>query len=363
MLVFVTWWVATRVYPTALSGRSAGTYLGMAVVTGFIFFLCVVLHEIGHAVVARSYGVHVRNIVIMVFGGITQTKDVDEAWPELVMAVAGPAVNVAVGAVLLGGWWLLGAQDGRPVDHVLYWLGVTNLLIAGFNLIPAFPMDGGRILRSALWLLTGSLRGSTTFSAWLGRGIGWVLISVGILTMLNVRGFAIANLSLAFTSGAMSILTGLFLEDAARRALLQTRVLAALDSYLALDLMLKDPPVVAPADLLGPLARGVLEENPRVAYFVETEGGLSGILGSWQIRAIPESRWDTVTAGEAMIPASRLHAVSPEASVSAVLKEMEDADLTHVPVVSDGQVLGVIGRDRILGVLRQKGFLRSASIA
>ncbi len=362
MLGFVTWWVATVVYPEQLRGQSSSTYLIMAIITGFAFFLSVVVHEIAHAVVARTYAVEVRNIVIMIFGGITQTRDVKEPWPELVLSLAGPAANAAIGFVLLGGWWLLGAGSSRPLDHVLYWLAVTNLIIAGFNLIPAFPMDGGRVLRAMLWLFTGSFHSATTFSAWLGRGFGWILIAVGILTAFQVRGFLVHDTPVAISSGVISVLIGIFLEDVARRALLQTRVLQALEKYLAIDLMLARPPVVAPDDLLGPLAREVLELNPRVVYFVEEQGWLTGILGSWQIREVPERKWDEVTAGEAMVPAAKLHAIRPDSTVADALKEMEHLDLTPVPVVSDGEVLGVLGRDRILGVLYQKGFLRTARV-
>ena len=138
---------------------------------------------------------------------------------------------------------------------------------------------------------------------------------------------------------------------------MQGRVIATLDGYTAGGLMLADPPVVDATMTVGALARGVLEINPRVCYFVEDHGRLAGIIGAYQMRAVPEADWDTTTAGQAMVPSALLHAVAPERSATDVLLELETADLTHLPVVREGRVLGVIGRDRIIGLLKQKGFL------
>ena len=141
-----------------------------------------------------------------------------------------------------------------------------------------------------------------------------------------------------------------------------TRVVQVLEGYTAGDLMTADPPVIQPQLSVGAVVRGVIDLNPRLCYFVEEHGKLAGILSAYQVRLLPEARWDSTTVGEAMIPSARLHAVAPSQPGSEVLLEMENADLTHVPVVQDGQVMGVVGRDRILSILREKGFLRSAAV-
>jgi CBS domain-containing protein len=133
-----------------------------------------------------------------------------------------------------------------------------------------------------------------------------------------------------------------------------------LRQYSASQLMVSDPPVVEGAMSVGSLARGVLELNPRVCYFVEDEGRLAGILSSYQLRAVPEQLWDSTTAAQVMVPSQRLKATGPESPVSDVLLEMEASNLLHMPVVREGRVIGVIGRDRILGVLRNAGLLGRA---
>jgi CBS domain-containing protein len=160
--------------------------------------------------------------------------------------------------------------------------------------------------------------------------------------------------------GIWFLFIGFFLETTARQNLVQSRAIRALDRYNAEDLMHADPPVVDRDVAVGLLARGVIELNPRICYFVEDNGKLAGILSAYQMLRIPEARWDATTAGHAMIPSNRLHAVKPDRKASEVLMEMEEEDLTHLPVVQDGRVLGVVGRDRLIGVLRQAGFLRTA---
>ena len=153
------------------------------------------------------------------------------------------------------------------------------------------------------------------------------------------------------------ILIGLFLENAARQSLAQNRFVEALGKYRAGDLMVSNPPVVEGNVSVAALARGVLELNPRVCYFVERDGKLAGIISAYQMRAVPEAMWDATTAAQAMVPSERLHATSPDDRASDVLMAMETEELLHMPVVSDGRVVGVISRDRLISVLRQSGLV------
>ena len=352
-----TFLLATQVYPDLYAKGDAQTHLLMAGVSGLLFFGSIILHELAHSVVAKAYKIPVRSITLFVFGGVAQiTREAAKPLNELLMAIAGPLTSLALGGVLLALWFVLGADDSRPVDSVLMWLALMNIVLGLFNLLPAFPMDGGRVFRSLLWLITKNYNRATSIAAWSGRGIAWILMGFGFLGALGFNVFIADN---PF-GGAWLILIGLFLENAARSSLVQNKLVRALEKYKAGDLMLADPPVVEGARSVASLARGVLEINPRVTYFVENEGKLAGILSGYQMSAIPENLWDSTTATQAMIPSGKLHAIAREKLVSEVLLEMETEDLLHMPVVENGRVIGVIARDRILGVLKQAGLISPA---
>jgi Zn-dependent protease/CBS domain-containing protein len=349
-----TWLLAFRVFPDIVAGHSRTTYVAMATVSAIAFFASIVLHELAHSVVAKAYRIPVRSITLFLFGGVAHiTKEATKPLAEILMAAAGPLTSLALGALLLGGWYLAGAETEAPAGITVFWLGWMNVILGVFNLVPAFPMDGGRVFRSAIWLISGSYDRATSIAGWTGRGFAWLLIGAGALAIM---GFDLGPEFNTF-NGVWFILIGLFLENGARQSLLQNRYLQTLRKYDASDLMVPNPPVVDLEMSVGALARGVLELNPRVCYFVEEHGALAGLVSAYQMRAIPEALWDQTTAGEAMVPKSALRATRPDRAVADVLLEMEQEDLLHMPVVAEGQVVGVIGRDRILGVLRQAGLL------
>jgi Zn-dependent protease len=352
-----TWILATQVFPDALADRSRATYFAMAGASVLLFFLSIIIHELAHALVAKRYAIPVRSITLFVFGGVAQiTRDATRPLAELLMAISGPLTSFALGGLFLGVWYTLGQGDTRPVDFVLYWLALMNVVLGVFNLLPAFPMDGGRVLRAAVWLVTGNHNRATVFAAWVGRVMAWSMIAAGILALARVQVPLVDDA----LGGAWMVLIGFFLENTARQSLVQNRLLSTLQQYSAGQLMIADPPVVEGEMSVASLARGVLELNPRVCYFVEDEGKLAGILSAYQIRAVPEGLWDSTTALQAMVPREQLRATPPETLVSDVLVEMEAANLLHMPVVREGRVVGVIGRDRILGVLRNAGLLGPA---
>jgi Zn-dependent protease len=351
----VTWLLASSVFPSWLEDRSAWLYFVMAVSSVLLFFVSIVAHELAHSVVAKAYRIPVRNITLFIFGGVAQiTREAKRPLAELLVAIVGPLTSLVLGIAFLGAWWAMGANQHGAVDVIVFWLGFTNMALAIFNLIPAFPMDGGRVFRSLLWMVTRNYYRSTEVASWTGRAFGWAMIAGGILLVFG-PGRVIQNP----VQGLWFLFIGFFLETIARQNLVQARAIRALDVYIASDLMLADPPVVDRDVNVGLLARGVIELNPRICYFVEDHGRLAGILSAYQMLRIPEARWDATTAGQAMVPSDRLKAIGPERKASEVLMEMEEEDLTHLPVVKDGRVVGVIGRDRLLGVLRQAGFLRT----
>jgi Zn-dependent protease len=356
LFAIATWSLATQYYPDVLPRETRQTHYLMAGVSALIFFASIVLHELAHSIVAKAYRIPVKSITLFIFGGVSQiTREATRPLNELLMAIAGPLTSVALGAIFFGAWWAIGADDSRPVDQVLIWLSGINLILGVFNLLPAFPMDGGRVFRSLIWLFGGNYNRATSIAAWTGRGSAWLIMAVGIAGIAGIT----TPVTEGPLGGAWLVLIGLFMENAARQSLVQNKLLRTLQQYSAGDLMIENPPVVEGQISVAALARGVLEINPRVCYFVEDQGKLAGIISGYQMRAIPEALWDSTTAAEAMVPSARLQPTSRTSSASDVLLEMETQDLLHMPVVEEGRVVGVIGRDRILGVLRQAGLIRA----
>ncbi len=350
---FVTLVLASELYPTQLPDHSRAAHFALAAVTAIIFFASILVHELAHSVVAKFYRIPVKSITLFMFGGVAQiTRDATKPLNELLMAAAGPLTSLAIGTIFLAfAWWRDLSMD-TPFGVFMIWLGFINIVLGIFNLIPAFPMDGGRCFRALAWLVTGNYARATRIAAWTGRAFAWAIMATGAAALLGADIPGMTPIS-----GMWFILTGLFIENAARRSLLQTKLVEALSKFKARDLMFSDPPTVDGQMSVASLARGVLEINPRVCYFVENEGALAGILSGYQMRAIPEALWDRTTAAEAMLPSSKLTAVGPDRQAVDLLAEMESAELTHLPVVSEGRVIGVVGRDRIINILAQAKLL------
>lgn len=349
-----TWLLATQFYPDALRDAGRSTHYAMAIASVILFFVSIILHELAHALVARAYRIPVRSITLFLLGGVAQiTREAARPIQELLMAAAGPLTSFVLSGIFFGAWFLLGANDSRPIDYVLVWLALMNLILGVFNLLPAFPMDGGRIFRSIAWMVTGNYNRATSIAAWTGRGFAFTGIGLGLAAILG------KNVILAEDpmSGAWLIFLGVFLENAARKSVEQNRLVQELRQYKAEDLMHRDPPVVDGRQTVGALARGVIELNPRVCYMVQDEGSLAGLISGNELREVPEHLWDSVTANQAMVPKSALRAATRERLLSDVLLEMETEDLFHMPVVENGRVVGILARDRILGLLRQAGLL------
>ncbi|MFN0095059.1 MAG: site-2 protease family protein [Dehalococcoidia bacterium] len=357
LLIILTVSLARNVFPESYEGN-AFTYTVMALLTALIFCASIILHELAHSVVARAYKLPVKDITLFVFGGVAQiTKEATRPIAELLMAIAGPAMSLVLGFAFLGVWLLMGASDDRAIDQIVFFLAATNFVVAVFNMLPAFPMDGGRVLRSLLWLIGGNYSFATQAAAWIGRVFAWAGIALGMLAMLGVETWVAQS---AF-SGVWLILMGFFLENAARQSLVQNRVRDALGKVTIRELMVVDPPAIDPNMSLGVLARGAFEINPRAIYFIEQDGKLAGIISAYQVAEVPRTAWDRTTAAEAMLPRDKLVGTPVDRPLVDVLMEMEQSDLTHMPVVTDGRVVGVIGRDRIVARLRDAGLLRASA--
>jgi Zn-dependent protease/CBS domain-containing protein len=333
LIVFalIVWSLAVAVFPSQNPGFSDGEYVVLAVVAALLFFVSLLLHELGHALQARREGVEIEGINLWLFGGVAQFKSsFPSAGAEFRIAIAGPLVSLVLGAVFV----LLAAFAGLPnaIDGVVAWLGFTNLILLAFNLLPALPLDGGRVLRSALWYFRGDLPWATRVAAGVGRGFGFLLIGLGVL-MLIVDG--------AF-SGAWLAFVGWFLLQAATAEARYVATEQALEGLKVRDLMVRQP-VTVDADLsLGQFMDEVAWSRRYTTYPVLERGYPIGLLAFRSVAAVPRSEWDARRVRVAMIPQENVPLLDEDAPAIDALAELSAGDVNRGLVVDDGRLAGLL---------------------
>ncbi len=319
-----------------------------------LFFLSVLLHELSHALVGRLFGIPVSRITLFLFGGMAHT---DEEAPspkaEFWMAIAGPIASmvIGVGALLLGvGLMSVSmAQLDAPTEvmsHVgplatlLLWLGPINIVLAVFNMIPGFPLDGGRVLRAAIWAATGDLGKATKWASYSGQGFAALMIAYGLFS--------------AFTSGFSGIwlvLIGWFLWRAARGSYQQLLVMQALEGAKVHDVMRRHLAWVRPEISVASLVSEHFMRSDQRAFPVLGEGGvLVGLVTVTDVQRLPQERRATTTVAEIMTPVSELEQIGEDAPASDALQKLGARDVDQVPVVD--------GRGTLLGLVRRQDILR-----
>jgi len=347
ILFLVAWSLATGWFPQTHPGLDVTTRWVMGFVGALLLFVAVVLHELSHSLVARRFGVEMRGITLFLFGGVAEMADEPpSARAELLVAIAGPAASVAIAAVC----WAATALVSFPVviAAVIEYLAVINLVLAGFNLLPAFPLDGGRVLRSALWGLRDDLSWATYWSSRIGRGFGAGLIAFGVLQIL--MGY--------FVGGMWMGLIGLFLHRAATASYRQLEVRS----------MLQGEPVrrfMSPAVVTVP--RGISIEDLVDKYVYRTHhkmfpvtdhGNLLGWVTTRRIGQVPHERWKSETVGSVTEDVSDDNTVGAEDDAMQALAKMSSTGNSRLMVVSpDDKLEGVVSAKDLLALLDLKAEL------
>jgi Zn-dependent protease/predicted transcriptional regulator len=327
----IVWVLAAGVFPEGNPGLSDGTYVVMAVAAAVAFFACLLAHELGHAVAARHEGVEIDGITLWVFGGVARFKAMfPSAGAEFRIAVAGPLVSLLLGVILLG--FVLLVPLPAAVDGAVHWLGYINLVLLGFNLLPALPLDGGRVLRAALWARKGDFAAATRAAAGLGRGFGQVLIAFGVLTA--ILGGAIGGIWLAFI--------GWFLLMAAESEAAAAAARSVLSGVRVEEVMVRDPVSVAPAQPLDRFMDEVFLHYRHVAYPVAENGTAVGIVSFRDVAASDRSRWSERTVADAMVPVERALVVDPDAELSEVLPQLSQTEPRRALVCRGGRLAGLL---------------------
>ena len=330
VFILIVWSLKSGVFPSQNPGHSEGAYLAMAVAAAVLFFASLLLHEFGHAWQAMREGIAIEGITLWLFGGVAQFKGrFRSAGAEFRVAGAGPVVSL-----VLGIGFVLVALAGLPsaLDGVAAWLGYINLSLLVFNLLPALPLDGGRLLRAALWHRRGDLGWATSIAAGIGRGFGYLFIGIGVAMFIFQGSF----------SGAWLAFIGWFLLGAASAEARYIAAEEALEGVLVRDLMVTDP-VTVDADLsLGQFMDDVARSRRFTTYPVLENGRPIGLLAFSSVAAVPRSQWDTKRVRESMIPADQLPALTEEERAFDALADFSSPTTNRGLVIENGRLAGLL---------------------
>ncbi|HML15500.1 MAG TPA: site-2 protease family protein [Bryobacteraceae bacterium] len=322
---------------------SDGVILMMSVGTALLFFVSLLLHELAHSLVATSNKLPVKEITLFALGGVSQIeKNPTSAKVEFWMAFVGPLTSAVIGSICLTLARLAGNASSNPGTAMLLWLGYINLMLAGFNLLPGYPLDGGRVLRALIWWKTGDADGSTQTAAKVGQAVAFAFILYGILRFFG--GAGIGGLWIAFI--------GWFLLQAARESYVQVGLTHALEGVRVADVMTQDCPTVDGFVNVQNFVDHELLRTGQRCYMVVDKNGVAGMVTPHEVKQIERAKWPFMTLNDIMRPLEDLQAVTPDAPLAAALESMSRFDLNQLPVISNGHLEGVLSRSQVLTYLQ-----------
>lgn len=314
----------------------------VAVITSLLFFASVLVHELAHSVVALQKGIPVKSITLFIFGGVAQiAREASRPGVEASIAIVGPLMSLALSAVFYAIYFVVGPE----VEHVAaaaWWLGLINLMLAVFNMLPGFPMDGGRVFRALVWGLTNNYGTATKVASVTGRLFGFGLIVTG-----SIQLFATGDLG-----GLWLVLIGWFLENAARSSYKQYQLREALEGMTARDAMVPPCPIVQPYVTLDLLVTGYMLPTGSRCFSVQQDDGATGLVTFGSVREVPKEQWHERTVADVMVSAPQVLTANPANEAVDVLMAMLEKGVNQVPVVDDGRIVGLVTRESLLQIVR-----------
>jgi Zn-dependent protease len=352
-----SWLLIAVLVVLSLAGQFAATnprwgtnvIWGLAVLTALLFFASIVVHELSHAAVAKARGLPVRSITLFALGGVAQIeKEASDAKTEFWMGIAGPITSAIIGAVCLSIAWAIGwtptENQQSPLAAMLGWLGVINIALAVFNMIPGFPLDGGRVLRAIIWWITGNASRATRVATRIGQLVAFVFILVGLFRFFGGAGFA----------GLWLTFIGWFLLDAARSTYAQFETIERLRGLRVRDVMASDCPVIDGNTNLQTFVDDYLLRSGQRCFIVEDNGQVAGMLTAHEVKAVEREKWPKLNVRDAMLPLAKLHGVRPTTSLTEALETMGREDVNQLPVMSNSHLDGIVSRGHILRLLQTR---------
>lgn len=352
--VLVSWSLASGVFPGRIGGLSAAAYWTMGVLGAIGLFASVIFHELSHSIVARRFGIPMKGITLFIFGGVAEMDDEPPSPDaELFMAIAGPAASIVAGFAFLG-VTALGGGLGWPetVIGVLEYLGVINLVLAGFNLVPAFPLDGGRVLRALIWRRKKDVRAATRIASRVGSGFGMLLIFAGVFFILRGQ----------FIGGLWWIFIGIFIRGASRSSLARMRMRFALGGEPVRRFMKPGPVVVGPDVTLADLVENYIYRYHFKMFPVVESGSLAGCVTTRDVKSIPREEWSSRSVGEVANACSGENTVEAETDAMTALRAMQRANTSRLMVTESGRLVGILALKDLLRYMSLKLDLEDGAV-
>jgi Zn-dependent protease/predicted transcriptional regulator len=357
-IFFLIVWDLGTVFDQLHPKWAGGLVWSAAIAAALLFFVSVLLHELAHSLMAQSQGVPVRSITLFLFGGVSDIqREPPSPRAEFLITIVGPLTSLIIGVTLL----LLAGVSASPIDAmtgstssmsglsllstILLWLGSINILLAVFNMIPGFPLDGGRVLRSILWTITGNLRRATQWASQVGQIIAWLFIIAGIMM---VFGYDIPLLGTGLINGLWIAFIGWFLNSAALQSYRQVVIHDMLHGVPVTRLMRSNPPTVSSTVSISSLVHDYVMGTDDHAFPVIDDGQLVGIVTLEDIRTVKRDAWDARNVQQIMTPTNQLEVAAPDEDAADALDKLAKRDVHQLPVVRDGKLIGLLRQRDIL---------------
>lgn len=338
ILAFVSWSLSDSFFPSQYETWSTAAYWIAGVSSAVLLFVTVLIHEMAHALVARRRGLPVPRITLFIFGGMSHmSRQPATAGEEFQIAAAGPATSLVI-AALTAGLGLALRETSEKAEAILFYLAFVNLALGIFNILPGFPLDGGRVLRSIAWKRTGSFRKATRVASSVGEFFGYGLIIAGFFVLL--AGGLLDGLWLAFI--------GWFLLGAARGEASNLQLEGVLKRLTARDVMQDEFPSVTPGTPVAEIVNDYMVGKGERAVMVANDGAVLGVITVSDVRRVPRDAWGQVPAQRIMTPRGNVVTVNAAQPAVEVLVLLGEKGLNQVPVLEDGRMVGLVTRRELL---------------
>lgn len=351
----IGWSLAQGYFPQQYKSWTTGAYWTAGFLSAILLFLSVLLHELAHSIVAQARGLPVSNITLFIFGGVSNlSEEPKDAGQEFIMAIVGPLTSLALAVIFWGVWYLTTGEAAIPILSntipanstftvaIVGYLAFINLALAAFNLLPGFPLDGGRVLRSIIWKTSGNLVQATNIASIVGRIFGWGFIGVGVFLFFWSGDFL----------GAIWIaIIGFFLTNAAETSRQEVTVREHLAGIKVAQVMELNTETVSPRMPVSELVRDTFLIRRRRAIPVSDGDRILGMVSISDVRTLPQTEW-AITPVERIMTKEPLHAVKPDDDLNTAMKVIAQYDLNQVPVINQGRLDGILSRANVINFLQ-----------
>jgi Zn-dependent protease/CBS domain-containing protein len=342
IFALITWTLATGYFPGEFKGWPVAQYWVVGVITAIVFFASVLLHELGHSLVARRYKITVNSITLLIFGGVSEIKDEPgSALSNFWISISGPIVSL-----LLAGFFSLLAvifSTVQPLLALAKYLAYINLLLGVFNLIPGFPLDGGGVLMSVVWGITHKRRLGILVAASVGSFFAYVLIALGAYQVLTG----------SFLNGLWTVFIGWFILNASGGQVRREKIKSELAGHKVSEAMSRGYTIIPSDTTLQYLVDELILGGSRRSFIIQESDVVVGMLTMHALQAVPKEKWPATTVEQVMIPTSQIKQINPDTELWEAIEGMDRDGVNQLPVIVDGQIQGMLTREDVISFIRR----------